>query len=97
LQSAFAFYVGVRFEGAHRARGDVKATALVLDAMVRRYSDMSKNLRGMHRQLTDVGLGGFRRDAGRMVFACDAYAGRALAEVAERVQAIFVECCPWPC
>jgi DNA polymerase III subunit epsilon len=32
LQSAFAFYVGGRFESAHRARGDVKATALVLRA-----------------------------------------------------------------
>jgi DNA polymerase III subunit epsilon len=71
LQSAFTFCVGGRFVGAHRARCDVKATALVLDAMMRRYGDMPKNVRVLHRQLTDVDLGGwFRRDAGRIVFAC---------------------------
>jgi DNA polymerase-3 subunit epsilon len=71
LQSAFTFCVGGRFVGAHLARCDVKATALVLDVMMRRYGDMPKNVRVLHRQLTDVDLGGwFRRDAGRIVFAC---------------------------
>jgi DNA polymerase III subunit epsilon len=83
LQAAFAFYCGGNFERAHRAGEDVRATALVLDGMLKRYRDLPRNIRDLHTRLTEADLAGrFRVVDGEPVFAFGKQYGRRLKDVA---------------
>lgn len=82
LQAAYTFYVGGKFDDAHRADNDVRATALVLDAMLERYRDLPRTVAELHKQFLDADVGGwFRYEAGAVVFAIGKHRGRRLADV----------------
>lgn len=82
LESALAFYVGEKHAHAHRASEDAKASALVLDAQLRRYRDLPRTVAELHRHLTEADLGGwFRRRDGRLMLAMGKHVGCLLSEV----------------
>ena len=84
LSSALLHFCGEEHDGAHAAERDVVAAAKILDAQLRRYRDLPRDVRGLHRQFADVDIGGrFRRENGQILFNFGKYRGCSLDEVAD--------------
>ena len=50
LEAAVRFYLARDHTGAHTVAADVSATAEILDAMLDRYTDLPRDVAGLHRQ-----------------------------------------------
>jgi DNA polymerase-3 subunit epsilon len=54
LSAAARFYLGREHEEAHTALGDIRTTAAVLSAQLRKYPDIPKTLTGLHAYCDEV-------------------------------------------
>jgi DNA polymerase-3 subunit epsilon len=54
LGAAVRFYLGRELEDAHSALADIRATAAVLSAQLDRYTELPRDLRGLHRYCDEV-------------------------------------------
>jgi DNA polymerase-3 subunit epsilon len=94
LSAAIQFYCGRKHDDAHKAAGDVLATAEVLDAMVGRYSDLPRTIGGLHKHLLDPNAvdcaGRFVREEGQVRFTFGKHRGETLEAVA-RTDAGYLE------
>ncbi len=90
LAAAVRFFVGREHEGAHAALADAIASAEVLAGQLRRYTDLPRDLSGLHAvsmpaesRFVDPDKRFLWRD-GEVVFNFSEHRGKTLAEVAER-------------
>lgn len=90
LGAAVRFYLERGFDGAHSALGDIRATADVLAAQLRRYSHLPRDLAGLDRYCdevrpfeTEVDRWFIALEDGRKVFKRGKHRGRPVGEVAE--------------
>lgn len=88
LSAAARFYLGREHEEAHTALGDIRTSAAVLGAQLRRYPDLPRDLDGLHAYcdeyapiLTELDRWFESTDDG-YVFRRGKHRGRPLAEVA---------------
>jgi DNA polymerase-3 subunit epsilon len=88
LSAAVRFYLGRNHETRHEAAGDVLATAAVLDAMLTRYSDLPRDVPGLHAHFKTPGTidsgGFFARVSGEVRFVKGKHRGEPLDAVARR-------------
>lgn len=91
MSAACKFYCARECKHAHQADKDAKVAALVLDAQLRRYRDLPRNVQKLHALFTEVDLANrFRLARGEIVFNFGKHAGRLLSEVA-RVDPDYLE------
>jgi DNA polymerase-3 subunit epsilon len=86
LSAAVRFYCGREHQRSHSAGGDVLATAEILDAMLERYTDLPRDVAGLHLRFRDPAAvdsnGFFVRVAGELRFAKGKHRGQPLDAVA---------------
>ena len=85
LSAAYKFYCNKELENAHSAEADINATLEVLDAQLERYTDMAKDVNGLHQFTnTDEYVDFARRiimKDGHPVFNFGKYKGKKVEEV----------------
>lgn len=88
LAAAVRFYCGREHAHSHQAAGDVLATADVLDAMLGRYADLPRDVRGLHERFKEPGAVNsgnfFTRVNGEIRFVKGKHRGEPLDAVARR-------------
>jgi DNA polymerase-3 subunit epsilon len=67
LAAAVRRYCGCEHTGAHTARQDAKAAALVLDAMLNQHRDVPRTVEALHNNLIEVDVEGWFRLEGKVV------------------------------
>ena len=88
LSAAARFYLGREHQEAHTALGDIRTTAAVLSAQLRKYPHLPKDLDGLHGYCDEVSPfqtemdRWFQRREGELIFRRGKHRGDALAEVA---------------
>jgi DNA polymerase-3 subunit epsilon len=86
LAAAVRFYCGRNHDNGHSAAADVLATAEVLDAMLVRYTDLPRDVAGLHQHFRDAktidSSGFFVRVEGEVRFAKGKHRGQPLDAVA---------------
>jgi DNA polymerase III subunit epsilon len=84
LSAAVSHYLGRDHNGAHRALADAYATAAVLDAQLKTYRDLPRDVPELHRHFADADLARkLRRDENdRLVFAFGKYTSVPVDEIA---------------
>jgi DNA polymerase-3 subunit epsilon len=90
LGAAVRFYLNRDFDGAHSALGDIRATADVLGAQLKRYAHVPRDIGGLDRYCdevrpfeTEVDRWFIPLEDGRKVFKRGKHRGRLILEVAE--------------
>lgn len=88
LSAAARFYLGEAHEEAHSALGDIRTTARVLAAQLRKYPGIPRDMEGLHRYCDEVRPfeteldRWFEDPGGEALFRRGKHRGRRLAEVA---------------